>query len=281
MVAVTHNLLLLLCALLAGGEASATKCLQDRQVAISIDGGPSATTWQLLDALKKGNITVLFDIDSERLGWEGTPSIMQSMDRGGHLLGLSLNKGMRINDMSTEGFQGAVQKRVKDFNAAFGKVPVFLKVPQDTTAEKIGQLQTAGFLIVSPGLDLTGVATGNCEATFNTTMPKSALGASSGLVALPDTEGGCAVDEIAKIASYAKASGLNIVRMDKCINLEIPYRSNSVQDPINFTFMDFSSPKTSTVDPLNAQATSDASSLHTGLLGSLLVTVATLLMLLV
>lgn len=241
------------------GEPSATRCLNDKQVAFTIDGGPSANTQQLLGRLRAQNITVLFEIDSERLSWEGTSSIMQAMDHDGHLLGISLNKGMDINGMSSEGFRGAVQKRAQDFNTAFGKLPLFIRVPQDTTADKISQLQSAGYLVTTPGLNLAGVSTGNCETTFNSTVAKSVYSI-SGAIALTDTENGCSVNESMKIMSYTKTNGFQIVRMDKCINLEAPYRSKTQDEPVNFSFIDFSQPTTSSTASLGAQSKNTASS---------------------
>ncbi|PJF16494.1 Carbohydrate esterase family 4 protein [Paramicrosporidium saccamoebae] len=221
-------------------EAVVSTCLSEGQIAISFDGGPSPTTPFLLEELKKNNVSALFNIDSEKLTLGGTAAMMNGIYKDGHVLGLMLSQSLDLNSMSNDGLRATVQRRAGEFFNAFGKWPLFLRVPADLSSEKQQYLESGGYLITNPGLDLSKVWSGNCEVRFNASVGKSLTSASSSLIlSMADTETGCAVSEDLKMIQTARFYGFTPVRMDKCINLESPYRRNpSEVSDVHFSFFD-------------------------------------------
>lgn len=249
------------------GITGATTCLNQGQLAISIDGGPSSITPELLGTLRKLGVTTLFNLDSEKLASGGVQSLMEGISRDGHILGLSLNKELDINSMTSEGLRGVVDKRTRDFYNSSGKFPLFVRVPSDTSAEKMNELGSSGYLIIKPSLDMSKVWSGNCEATFNTTVNKSLFSKGSITVSISDSEYGCSVEEISLMIASAQETGFEIVRMDKCINLGNPYRLDpSDYTPLSFSLSDDSSVATTislqptSVNTVGQQSTENSAS---------------------
>lgn len=212
-------------------------CLEPGNIALSFDGGPSAFTPKLLATLKSMNTTALFHVDSEKITLGGMGALVDAIKRDNHILGLFLN--LNLEGMSHEGIRGTVENRASSFYDIVGKWPLFIRVPAALSADKQSFLESSGYLITKPGLDLSGVWAGNCVTSFNSSAAKSGLALSSSLLlALPDTDTGCKFDEVQDIVKSTLQSGYHVIRMDKCINLANPYRRN----PADIAYVSYTIP---------------------------------------
>lgn len=228
------------------------KCINGGQIAITIDGGPSPNTPELLQSLKRLKVPALFFLDSEKLALGGIPSIMKTIVDHGHILGMKLNTSTDINKVSDDLLRGGLEEHMRIFREAIGKMPVFIKVPEHTSSQKLDFLSASGFLVTTPSLDLSKDWSGSCGHRFNSTFVGAALD-SSFVVSLGDTETSCSVKEYEGIFETAQSLGFELVRMDHCINLRDSYRSQGASKPIDFSLYDGLQPRT-------AASTDDAAS---------------------
>lgn len=236
----------LLLATLASASARTTKCLSGGRVALCIDGGPTASSMEILALLKKFNMTALFNLDADRLSQPDAVTFAKKAEQEGHLLGLSLPKSLDLNALTKDLLRGSVERRVSDFKEATGKKPVFLRVPTDTEGSKIDALDAAGFLVVSPGFDMAGIWSGTCEQAYNSSVNKWALESTSLVISIPDSESGCSLAELKTMLNSTHTAGIKVVRMDRCLNLRDPYQRDRLDTPVDFSLYDGSRPEPTT-----------------------------------
>lgn len=218
-------------------SAAPLKCISGGQIAIMVDGGPSPNTPELLQTLKKANVSALFFLDSEKLTSGSIPNIMRTIVNHGHILGMKLNMPADINDVSNDLLRGGMEEYMRSFTEAIGKTPVFIKVPEQISKEKIDFLTASGYLVTTAELDLSKEWSGNCVRRFNGTVASAGLD-SSFVVSIGDTEISCSVQEYEQIIKTAKALGFELVRMDQCINLRDSYRSRGESRPVDYSLFE-------------------------------------------
>lgn len=242
--------------------AIVSSCLNDGEMALTFDGGPSTDTPRLLSLLKKENLTALFHLDSEKLAMGGVSVLISSIIRDNHILGLSLSQSLDLNAMSSDSLRATLSNRASAFFAAVGKWPMFIKVPADLPEEQQKAIESSGYLIPRPFLDLSKVWAGNCEPRFDATIGKSIIAQSSSLIlSVADTETGCSVDEVKRMIEVGRQNGFQFVRMDKCINLQNPYKKNPSEiADVQISFLSFgqSDVQTTSTDVHKLSAASSA-----------------------
>ncbi len=180
------------------------------------------------------NMTAVFYIDTDKILRKGVPALMLNMIKAGHEIGMSLGASVKINDLSEDGLRGAIAKQALNFYNATTRRPLLLHVPGDTNPEKISFLTTAGYLIMTAGLDLSMAPPGKCEATLAEGISLISSSSSSAIVSMKDADSGCTISETRNIIKSMKDAGFALVSMRECIGLQSFYKAPP-GDPVTFT----------------------------------------------
>lgn len=233
------QIVFILSIIISSGKALISRCLENQQMVIGIDGGPSSRTAELIRNLKTVNIPFVFHIDSEKLGEEWVTILMKEMIQSENILGIYLNESLDINNMSSEGLRGTIENRMNLFVDACGKNPIFIRVPMGTSEKAIKDLEYAGFLVTSANLRIESET---CELTFNSTVLNYDSRAVSVIMSIADNSKSCNSSEVTNILRYSKMLGYNITSLNECIGLKDPYKSSKNLTTVDFNLSDEKTP---------------------------------------
>lgn len=130
------------------------KCIEDKEVALTFEDGPSIkTTTALLDLLDSLKVKSTFHVVTKHFNYAEVKSIMSDIINRGHVLGYRLEAEWTMQDVSTEGIQGAVDYRLEMIKKATGKKPKFIRTSYNATDLVKNSLLASGLIVSIPNFE--------------------------------------------------------------------------------------------------------------------------------
>lgn len=145
---------LIISALAIANALIINKCIRDKDVALTFEDGPSIkTTKQLLDLLDSLDVKATFHVVTKHFDYSQVKSLMADIIDRGHVLGYRLEAEWTMQDVSSEGIQGAVDYRLEMIKKACGKKPKFVRTSYNATDVVKNSLIASGLIVTVPNFE--------------------------------------------------------------------------------------------------------------------------------
>lgn len=148
------SLLLLFPALTTINALIIKNCIKDKDVALTFEDGPSIkTTKNLLDLLDSLKVKATFHVVTKHFNYVQVQELMSDIINRGHVLGYRLEAEWTMQDVSTEGIQGAVDYRLEMIKKACGKKPKFVRTSYNATELVKNALLASNLILTVPNFE--------------------------------------------------------------------------------------------------------------------------------
>lgn len=225
------NFALWLCVILgAANSLIINKCVKDKEVALTFEDGPSIkTTKILLDLLDSLEIKSTFHVVTKHFNFGEVKSLMTEIINRGHVLGYRLEAEWAMQDVSTEGIQGAVDYRLEMIRKATGKKPKFVRTSYNATDLVKNALLASALILTIPNFE-----TYDYKKEFNTQdMIKrfDSLSLRSAITVQREFADGL-FDTIKIFVEHLRSNGYKIVTLQDCTGIDEIYFEDKPISPL-------------------------------------------------
>ena len=214
----------------AGNALIINKCINDKEVAITFEDGPSIkTTKSLLDLLDSLEVKSTFHVVTKHLNYSEVIKLMTEIMNRGHVLGYRLEAEWTMQDVSTEGIQGAVDYRLDMIRKATGKKPKFVRTSYNATDLVKNALLASGLIVTIPNFETydyqKGFNTQEMINRFDSFSPRSAI--------TVQREFADGLFETTKLfIEHLRSKGYKIVTLQGCTGIEEIYFEDKSIPPL-------------------------------------------------
>ena len=130
------------------------KCVRNGDVALTFEDGPSIkSTKKLLNLLEAFNVKATFHVVTKHFNYQEAKNLMIEIISRDHVLGYRLEAEWTMQDVSTEGIQGAVDYRLEMIRKACGKKPKFVRTSFNATELVKNALLASGLIVTVPNFE--------------------------------------------------------------------------------------------------------------------------------
>ena len=246
------NLLFLATVSLVAHSLIINKCIKDKDVALTFEDGPSIkTTKVLLDLLDSLEAKSTFHVVTKYFNYAEVRNLMVEIMARGHVLGYRLEAEWTMQDVSTEGIQGAVDYRLEMIKKATGKKPKFVRTSYNATDLVKNSLLASGLIVTIPNFE-----TYDYKKEFNTQEMMARFDSLSlGSAVTVQREFADNLFDTTKLfVDHLRSKGYKIVTLQECTGIDEIYFEDKAIPP--FVTHDFG---TETKTSIESTSTSSAS----------------------
>ncbi|ORX81193.1 glycoside hydrolase/deacetylase [Anaeromyces robustus] len=208
------------------------KCLNNGDIAITFDNGPSETTEAILKTLKDNNIKATFHLSPSNVS--KNVELAKKIMENGHVIGLFYDISKeQVKELSSEGLKNEIEKEAKIIKDALDVNPYFIRFSTGLESESnlVKVADELGFIITIGNIQIKGTDSpstlassyiNKIEDNYNVEQkvyPKFIDSNQEGLINVSE-----AWEEIApKLKKY----NIKPVTLDVCFGIKEQYRSNT------------------------------------------------------
>lgn len=197
------------------------KCIENKEVALTFEDGPSIkTTKALLDLLDSLEVKSTFHVVTKHFNYAEVRSLMTEIMARGHVLGYRLEAEWTMQDVSTEGIQGAVDYRLEMIRKATGKKPKFVRTSYNATDLVKNSLLASGLVVTIPNFE-----TYDYKKEFNTQEMINrfdSLSLGSAITVQREFADGL-FDTTKEFVEHLRSKGYKIVTLQECTGINEIY----------------------------------------------------------
>lgn len=203
-----------------------TQCVNNKDVALTFDDGPSlGTTRMLMDYLESENIRATFHVVTKHMNYFEVQQIMKDIIARGHVLGYRLEAEWTMQDVTTEGIQGAVDYRLEKIKIATGKKPKLVRTSYNATDLVKNALVASGLIVTVPNFE-----TYDYRSDFNYDAMIQRF-QSAKLPSVISVQREFAVnlfETTKKFIQFLRENDYNIVTLQQCLQIDNIYAEETV-----------------------------------------------------
>lgn len=198
-----------------------TKCINDKNVALTFDDGPSIkTTNKLLDLLESYGVKGTFHVVTKHFNYPEVQNIMKEIISRGHVLGYRVEAEWELVDVSKEGVQGAVEYRLEMIKKASGKKPKFVRTSYNATDLVKDSLVASGLIVTVPNFETydykSDFSTDSMINSFESTPLRS-------VISVQREFSSDLFETTAKFIDYLNVNNFKIVTLQECTGIDEIY----------------------------------------------------------
>lgn len=205
---------------------NANQCLDNNQRSIVFSQGPSPITTMLLKKLKDKNLKATFMVDPEILSRSNMSTLLKSMIDDGHLIGISLNEKSEVLKMSQDGLLGVIASYDDAINHVIGKIPVLVGVPEKISESAINTIGDDNHHLIS--LSIMREILSDEKKEILTENIKSKFKSNKGVIWVNENKIKDPEIMVDSLIQAVQDSDINITRLDECIGMQNPYKSEKI-----------------------------------------------------
>jgi len=213
-------------------------CINNGEIGVTFDEGPTSTTKKILEILKRNNIKATFHLNPSET--KNNQEIAKVIVEDGHTIGLSLDTNLqqeKLNNLSVKEIKEELDKEAKIIKEITGVNPKFLRLPYelDKNNNYLQAIEELGFIITNSVVNLSGESKvdkfvklyeDKLKENYNKDKkiyPKFIDRNQDGLSTIPE-----AWEKIIKLLENYNA---NPVTLDVCTGTKESYRTESAANP--------------------------------------------------
>lgn len=205
------------------------RCVKDKDVALTFEDGPSIkTTAELLDLLDNLRVKATFHIVTRHFDYPQVQQLTSELINRGHVLGYRLEAEWTMQNVTTDGIQGAVDYRLEMIKKASGKKPKFVRTSYNATDLVKNALLASGLIISVPNFETydykSDFNTESMLARFDDTSLKS-------VISVQREFANDLFDTTKAFVEHLRSKGYNIVTLQECTGIDKIYEDDSNNVP--------------------------------------------------
>jgi hypothetical protein len=216
--------------------SSITHCLFKNQITLGLYGYSGPDTFKIIDQLESKPVRAVFFMETHELKSASEAGLLKDIISHGHVLGLSLSSESTADSISEEGFRGKIMSQYEVFNRETSMKPLFVKVPNELSAEKISILVNAGFYPNRFGEDISIkddlINSSNCSQILEKTLPGSRVSTEYGIIGMNLAPNICIAELLDSLMRIASDKKLTFVSMKDCLGVSSSYQSEKHTEPL-------------------------------------------------
>lgn len=206
------------------------QCVNNKDVALTFDDGPSInTTRKLMDYLESEKIHATFHVVTKHINYVEVQEIMKDIIARGHVLGYRLEAEWTMQDVTTEGIQGAVDYRLEKIKAVTGRKPKLVRTSYNATDLVKNSLVASGLIVTVPNFE-----TYDYRDTFNYDQMISRFQSLHlpSVISVQREFADNLFDTTKKFIGHLRDNGYNIVTLQQCLQIDSVYSGDFVITPL-------------------------------------------------
>jgi peptidoglycan/xylan/chitin deacetylase (PgdA/CDA1 family) len=219
-----------------------TQCVNNKDVALTFDDGPSiGTTRRLMDYLESENIRATFHVVTKHINYVEVQEIMKDIISRGHVLGYRLEAEWTMQNVTNEGMQGAVE-------------PKLVRTSYNATDLVKNALVASGLIVTMPNFETYDYRS---EFNYDTMIQRFQSAKLSSVISVQREFAINLFDTTKQFIQFLRENGYNIVTLQKCLQIDNIYAEDFVIQSLR-TFA-VNDPATATADPFEHENSSSPS----------------------
>jgi peptidoglycan/xylan/chitin deacetylase (PgdA/CDA1 family) len=232
-----------------------TQCVNNKDVALTFDDGPSiGTTRRLMDYLESENIRATFHVVTKHINYVEVQEIMKDIISRGHVLGYRLEAEWTMQNVTNEGMQGAVDYHLDKIRAVTGKKPKLVRTSYNATDLVKNALVASGLIVTMPNFETYDYRS---EFNYDTMIQRFQSAKLSSVISVQREFAINLFDTTKQFIQFLRENGYNIVTLQKCLQIDNIYAEDFVIQSLR-TFA-VNDPATATADPFEHENSSSPS----------------------